>query len=233
MSATAEAAGPGGDGRALSSLTARDSLRARVTEALREAMVAGEMEPGRMYSAPSLAKMLGVSATPVREAMIDLTREGLVETIRYRGYRVVEVDDRALDEMVELRALIEVPTIGRVARLGEPERVEALRPLARELVETAEDGRFQAFIAADTEFHLRLLALAGNRQIVEEVRRLRGQARLSGLRELREAGRLVETAREHESLLDLLAAGDAEGAEALMLRHLQHVRGVWAGLPEA
>ena len=216
----------------LSSLTAGDSLRARVTEVLREAMVAGQLEPGRLYSAPMLAAMLGVSATPVREAMIDLDREGLVETIRYRGYRVIDVDDRALDEMVELRALIEVPTVGRVARTATPEQVRDLRPLAEATVTAAEEGRFQEFIAADTTFHLRLLALAGNRQIVDDVKRLRGMARLSGLRRLHEAGRLVQTAREHHDLLDRVAAGDAASTEEIMRRHLQHVRGVWAGLPE-
>ena len=232
MTLTGRAAG-GGRSSVLSSLTAGESLRSRVTEVLREAMIAGELEPGTLHSAPELAALLGVSATPVREAMIDLTREGLVETIRYRGYRIVELDERDLDDTVELRALIEVPTIGRVATLASARELDELRPLAREIVEAAEGRRFQEFIAADTTFHLRLLAIAGNRQIVEEVRRLRGLARLSGLHRLHASGRLVTTAREHEELLDLLAGGDVAGSEALMRRHLQHVRGEWAGRPEA
>ncbi|MCH1883883.1 GntR family transcriptional regulator [Agrococcus sp. ARC_14] len=214
------------------SLVAHASIRARVTEALREAMVAGTMEPGTVYSAPALAQMLGVSATPVREAMIDLVKEGHVEAIRNRGYRVVQISDQDLDEIVELRALIEVPTIERVASLATPEQVAALRPLADELERTAAEGLLREFITADNAFHLSLLAIAGNRLIVQEARRLRGLSRLSALQHLHREGRLVQTAAEHAQLLDLIDARDAHGAAALMAAHLGHVRGVWAGKPE-
>jgi DNA-binding GntR family transcriptional regulator len=216
----------------LGSLTERPSLRSRVVDALREAMVAGELEPGRIYSAPALAERLGVSATPVREAMMELTQEGLVETLRHRGYRVVELSDVALDEIIELRALIEVPMVGKVAGLATPEQVAALRPVADRLEETARTGELREFIAADTAFHLELLSIGGNRRLVEEVRRLRGMSRLSALRRLYEEGSLVTTAREHHVLLDLVEAGDTQGAEDLMRRHLGHVRGVWAGRAE-
>ncbi|GAA0981743.1 GntR family transcriptional regulator [Nocardiopsis sp. NPDC006198] len=217
----------------LGSLAEPTSLRSRVTQVLREAMVAGELAPDTIYSAPALAERLGVSATPVREAMMELTREGLVETIRHRGYRVVELGDVALDEIIELRALIEVPTVGRVAGTATAEQVARLRPLADRLTETAESGELREFVAADTAFHLQLLAIAGNARIVEEVRRLRGMSRLSALRRLHQEGRLTATAREHHALLDRVEARDAPGAEALMRHHLGHVRGVWAGLPES
>jgi DNA-binding GntR family transcriptional regulator len=216
----------------IGSLAASSSLRSRVTEVLRQAMIAGELEPGQIYSAPALAERLGVSATPVREAMMELTKEGLVETLRHRGYRVVEVGDVALDEIIELRELIEVPTVGRVARVATPEQIDLLRPLADRLNETAEAGELQEFIATDMDFHLRLLAIGGNGHLVEEVRRLRGLSRLSALRRLSGEGRLVVTAQEHHDLLDLVQAGDASGAEDLMRRHLGHVRGVWAGRAE-
>lgn len=217
----------------VASLTAHSSIRARVTEALREAMVAGTMEPGTVYSAPALAQMLGVSATPVREAMIDLCKEGHVEAIRNRGYRVVPISDRELDEIVELRALIEVPTVAIAASVATPEQVASLRPLADELERTAADGLLREFITADNAFHLGLLAIAGNELIVREARRLRGLSRLSALQHLHEEGRLVQTAAEHAQLLDLIQAKDSEGAAALMAKHLGHVRGIWAGKPEA
>ncbi|HJE61096.1 MAG TPA: GntR family transcriptional regulator [Nocardiopsis listeri] len=216
----------------IGSLAESSSLRSRVTEVLRQAMVAGELEPGRIYSAPALAERLGVSATPVREAMMELTKEGLVETLRHRGYRVVELGEVTLDEIIEVRELIEVPTIGRVAAMATPEQVALLRPLADRLNETAAAGDLQEFIATDTTFHLRLLGIAGNQRLVEEVGRLRGMARLSALRRLYEEGRLGATAREHHDLLDLVEARDVAGAEALMRRHLGHVRGVWAGREE-
>ena len=216
----------------LGSLAARPSLRSRVVDVLREAMVAGELEPGRIYSAPALAERLGVSATPVREAMMELTQEGLVETLRHRGYRVVELDDVDLDEILQVRSLLEVPTVGRVAETASPEQVAALRPVADRLDETARTGELREFIAADMTFHLELLSIAGNRRLVEEVRRLRGLSRLSALHRLYEEGRLEATAREHHLLLDLVEARDRTGAEDLMRRHLGHVRGIWAGRDE-
>ena len=72
----------------------RQSLREQVAQALRGALVAGEMRPGTVYSAPALATRFGVSATPVREAMLDLAKEGLVEAVRNKGFRVVGLSDR-------------------------------------------------------------------------------------------------------------------------------------------
>ncbi|WP_166791380.1 GntR family transcriptional regulator [Cryobacterium sp. Hh7] len=213
-------------------LAKRVSLRARVTEALRESLVAGEMQPGRIYSAPNLAEMLGVSATPVREAMIDLAREGLVEPIRNKGYFVVKLRDEDLDDLTALRALIEVPTIATVATLITSDQIVALRPLARQLNSTAISGDLIDFIRTDTTFHLQLLAIAGNRQIVEEVRRLRNLSRLYGLGSLAESGELIATAQEHTELLDLLEEHDVQGSQDLMNRHLGHIRGVWAGVHE-
>lgn len=217
---------------ALGSLNGRASLRSRVAEALREALVVGELEPGSIYSAPALAQRLGVSATPVREAMMELAQEGLVEPLRHRGYRVVEFSDRALDEILEVRTLLEAPMVGQAVHLAGPEQIADLRTLADGIERAAADGDLTGFIAADTAFHLRLLSIAGNSRLVEEVRRLRGMSRLSAVRRLHEEGLLASTMREHHALLDLVEAGDAAGAEDLMRRHLGHVRGVWAGRSE-
>ena len=74
------------------------SLREQVTSALRAAVISGEMRPGVVYSAPSLAARFRVSATPVREALLDLVKEGLVVSVRNKGFRVTEVTDRQLDD---------------------------------------------------------------------------------------------------------------------------------------
>ena len=92
-----------------------DSLREQVTRALEAAIVAGELEPGVIYSAPGLAERFGVSATPVREAMLDLVKEGFVEPLRNRGFRVIEISDEDLDNIAQIRLLIEVPTISQIA----------------------------------------------------------------------------------------------------------------------
>ncbi|MFJ8096482.1 GntR family transcriptional regulator [Streptomyces griseofuscus] len=206
----------------------RENLRDQVANALRAALIAGELRPGVVCSAPTLAAELGVSATPVREAMLDLTREGLVEPVRNKGFRITEVTERELDEYTEIREMIEVPTIGRVTDVAGAEQLEALRPVAEEIVQGARRHDLIAYLEADRRFHLGLLGLAGNAHLVQVVSDLRKRSRLYGLTALDANGRLVESAEEHLELLDLMLAGDTEGAQACVRRHLGKVRSLWA-----
>ncbi|MFD5326014.1 GntR family transcriptional regulator [Streptomyces sp. NPDC127092] len=217
-----------GDLKQHSLIKAQERLRDQVGHALRAALIAGELRPGSVYSAPGLAAELGVSATPVREAMLDLAREGLVEPVRNKGFRITEVSERELDQCTELRMLIEVPTVGRVTELAGREQLEELRPLAEDIVVKAREHNLIGYLEADRLFHLTLLGLAGNDRLVETVGDLRKRSRLYGLTGLDEAGKLVSSAEEHLELLDLMISGDRQAAEACMLRHLGHVRSLWA-----
>lgn len=205
-----------------------EHLRDQVANALRAALIAGELRPGLVYSAPTLAAELGVSATPVREAMLDLAKEGLVEAVRNKGFRITEVTERDLDEYTEIRELIEVPTIGRATAVATPDQLEELRPMAEEIVQAARHHDLIEYLEADRRFHLALLALAGNSRLVQVVSDLRKRSRLYGLTSLDSTGRLVDSAEEHIELLDLMIGGDADGAMACMTRHLGHVRSLWA-----
>ncbi|MFJ4097516.1 GntR family transcriptional regulator [Kitasatospora sp. NPDC089913] len=209
-------------------ISVQERLRDQVAHALRAALISGELRPGVVYSAPALAADFGVSATPVREAMLDLAREGLVEAVRNKGFRVTELTERDLDDFTEIRALIEVPTVGRVARTATPEQLEALRPQAEAIVVAAGKQDLIGYLEADRQFHLDLLGLAGNSRLVEVVGDLRKRSRLYGLNRLAERGELVSSAEEHLELLDLMIAGDAPAAESCMTRHLSHVRSLWA-----
>ncbi|MGW8374779.1 GntR family transcriptional regulator [Streptomyces sp. ODS28] len=206
----------------------QERLRDKVAHALRAALISGELRPGQVYSAPGLAANFGISATPVREAMLDLAREGLVEPVRNKGFRVTEVSERDLDQYTELRVLIEVPTIGKVTETASPEQLAELRPLADEIVRTARADDLIGYLDADRRFHLALLLLAGNERLVETVGDLRKRSRLYGLTGLSEQDRLVASAEEHHELLDLILAGDRSAAEQCMARHLGHVRSLWA-----
>lgn len=220
--------GEGAGALDLPSVPRRQNLREQVTHALRAALVAGEMRPGAVYSAPMLAAQFGVSPTPVREAMLDLAKEGLVEAVRNKGFRVVALSERDLDEINRVRELIEIPTIAGLVGNVPAEAAARLRAVAQEIVEAAERGETLAYIDADRRFHLELLGLAGNAHLVEVVRELRDRARIYAVPELAGKGRLGPSAREHVELLDHIVAGRAAEAEELMRRHLKHVRGDWA-----
>ena len=215
-------------GSALAPLGGRRRYRDQVSDALRAALIAGELEPGEVYSAPGLAARFGVSATPVREAMLDLVREGLVDIVPNKGFRVTEVSERQLDEYTQIRELIEIPVIVGLVHTADREQLEALRPQAELIVEAAVGGDLIGYLEADRRLHLGLLALAGNEHLVAVVEDLRKRSRLFGLQELADAGKLESSAREHLELLDALIAGDEEAVRACMTHHLSHVRTLWA-----
>jgi DNA-binding GntR family transcriptional regulator len=209
-------------------LAQRENLRDSVANALRAAVISGELKPGEVYSAPMLGARFGVSATPVREAMLDLVREGLVISLRNKGFRVTEVSDEDLDNLAALRLLIEPPTIRDVVPAIPAADIPGLRRLADAIVVAAEAGDLIAYIEADRVFHVTMLAYSGNQKLVDVVSDLRSQTRLLGLTPLVESGRLVPSAEEHHELVRLVEARDADGAEQLMRRHIGHVRGLWA-----
>jgi len=204
------------------------SLRERVSRALRAAIVSGELEPGRVYSAPALGAMFGVSATPVREAMLDLVRENLVTTVPNKGYRVTTMDEADLDDITELRMLIEPPLAAQVTPDIPDDDLPALRELAQAIVDGALAGDLVAYTEADRAFHLRLLEYAGNARISALVTDLRAHTRLYGLASLLETGELEESAREHDVILDAIEARDAKEVERLMRAHISQTRGRWA-----
>ncbi|MCH0541553.1 GntR family transcriptional regulator [Streptomyces sp. MUM 203J] len=198
----------------------RHSVRGQVLQALRAALVGGELVPGEVYSAPALGVRLGVSATPVREAMMQLALEGAVEVVPNRGFRVVERSPRELAELAEVRALIEVPVMLRLARTVPAARWAGLRPLAEATAAAAAHGDLAVYGEADRAFHRALLGLAGNEQLVavaDDLHR-RSQWPLVSPPVTRRAD-LVADAAEHGALLDALEAGDLAVVESLVREH--------------
>ena len=204
------------------------SLRESVTESLRAAIIAGTLTEGTLYSAPALAAAFGVSATPVREAMMDLAREGLVETLKNKGFRITTMSDRELDELTEIRLLLEPPVVGDVAGAVPPSGIKVLRSMADNIVDAAREGDLTAYLAADRIFHAELLRYAGNNQLVELATSLRSRTRMYGLKILSDSNRLADSAQEHHDLLDLIEAGDGPAAQEFMRQHIGHARGLWA-----
>jgi DNA-binding GntR family transcriptional regulator len=217
---------------ATSAIIDRTSVRAQVRRILGAQVASGQLAPGEIYSAVALANDLGVSATPVREAMLDLANAGLVEPVRNRGFRILTLSREDLYEIVELRLWLEVPAMGLVVERASDRQLDELAPLAHDIVEAAERGALADFLVADHMFHSRLLALTGNARLVRLVQGLRDQTQLLGLKRLGESGKLDRSAREHLDLLAALRSRDAVNAQQLMARHLEHVRGIWAGIDE-
>ena len=208
------------------------SLREQVSRALEAALVAGELQPGEIYSAPALAERFGVSATPVREAMLDLVKDGFVEVVRNRGFRVAEMSEADLDQISQIRFLLEVPSTAQVAATITTERLDALAAVADEIEAAAARGDLIGYLDADRRFHVELISTLENPRLTEFVDRLRRQTRLFGLDDLVRSGRLAASAHEHHELFDALRRRDVEGTRELMGRHILHTRGLWVGRDE-
>ncbi|MFD7441281.1 GntR family transcriptional regulator [Streptomyces sp. NPDC059909] len=198
----------------------RHSVRGQILEALRAALVTGELAPGEIYSAPVLGERFGVSATPVREAMQQLSLEGAVEVVPNRGFRVVERDARELSELAEVRALIEVPVMLRLARTVPAARWTELRPLAEATAAAAATGDRAGYAESDRAFHRAVLSLTGNEQLVaiaDDLHR-RSQWPLVSAPATRRA-ELVADAAEHSALLEALIAQDLVVVQTLVREH--------------
>lgn len=209
----------------------RRTIRTEVVEALRAALITGDLVPGVVYSAPQLGEMLGVSATPVREAMLELVHGGMVEVLPNKGFRVVELTGDVLDHIAEMRLLLEVPVMAEIAERCEGSVAQVIADLAgiaQELEEAARSRDFVRFIALDTDFHTRFLAVHGNPLLVDLVRDLRSRSRLYGLEALADRDLLQPTAQEHAEMIRLALARDSRGMRRVVAAHIGHVRGVWA-----
>lgn len=202
-------------------------LKDLAKERIRAAIVGGELPAGSVYSASSFARRFGVSVTPVREAMMELVGLRLLEPVRNRGYMVRAISADELNQIIDLRLLLETTPIPAIIQNitnsdihDAVTRVEAMERAARR-------GDTVDFLSIDKQFHLALLELAGNFRLVEIVGRLRDETRLGGLYMPGENGELGGPVQEHRKILDAIRSKDIAGTIDLMTIHIEHVRESW------
>jgi DNA-binding GntR family transcriptional regulator len=207
----------------------RSSLREQALAHLREALITGRIAEGVVCSSRALAAELGVSTGPIREAMLALVDDGLMEAVPNKGFRSVPLTPADLAEIYDMRLLLEVPAVARLATGDLPSDVLArLTELVGTIEQTARSGDLIGNLAADRDFHLTLLAAGGNGRLAGTVARLRDQTRLGNLRAINADGRLVASADEHRPLLAAVIGHDQRAAGRLMRRHLEHIRQDWS-----
>ncbi|MEY2634824.1 MAG: hypothetical protein RIS75_764, partial [Actinomycetota bacterium] len=122
------------------------SMRQQIADALRASVIAGEMTVGTVYSVPALAEKFGVSITPVREAMLDLAKEGLVEAVRNKGFRVRELSATELDEITDIRLMLEPVAVASLTGKLSAQTISELTLLADNIVNTAAAGDVVAYV---------------------------------------------------------------------------------------
>jgi len=192
----------------------------QVYEAIRERITSGSLPRGARVHQEDLAEELGVSRTPVREALRRLAAEGLVEMRTNRGARVADIDQGGMRGAYDARLVVE-PGAARLAaarRLAEPlARMRAAVVAQRRSLRNVERS-----FEANREFHLALVAASGNEYLVQLAERL-WVARIGATiyeRQVETQERMVLDVREHELILEAIEAGDSRRAESLTRRHL-------------
>lgn len=197
------------------------TVSAQLTERVRARIVSGAYAPGAALPQDVLAAEFGVSKIPVREALLQLRAEGLVEIFAHRGFQVRAVSEAEAHEIFRLRLALEPQAIARGAQLaGQLERQSA-EAAARELHEALEHGRLEEAGDLNGAFHLALVVPARQKLTAEVVQRLLTLAQRYVRLHLQPSGRISRARREHEALLAAWMAGDAAQAGELARVHVQ------------
>lgn len=194
-----------------------------VTEELREAIIELRLRPGDPLREAALAQQLGVSKTPLREAFARLEQEGLVETTSFKGAVVTGYSERDLNEIYELRALLEGAAARAAAERSTSETLGALSDLVVRSRELREAGDLGGLAGLLEEFDVLVYAQVANERIGALIENLR--AHLTRIGKLTESipGRVEASVEEHAAIVDAIAAHDPDEAERLMRVHIGSV----------
>ena len=202
----------------------RESLTERVYEAVREAIVNRQLQPGDRIVEATLAQQLGVSKTPVREALLQLMHIGLVVADGSRGGRVAPSSRETVWAAYEFRTALEVQSARIVAARQPPEAIAPFRHYARHCLERAEAKDHEGFRIFDRKFHLTLAEATGNTLLKRHVRDALDLTWTLRRRDVPAANDSIECARQHLQVVQAIDEGDVEEAGAAMRRHIENVQ---------
>jgi DNA-binding GntR family transcriptional regulator len=203
----------------LANLSSRSGL---VAEAIRDAILRGHFAPGTTLVERKLASMLGVSKTPVREALIGLARDGLVTMSPNRGVSVRVIDAAELRSIYEVRLRLEPWAVGRAVASFSADAVEEARSVLGEARAAVESDDRASLTLINRRFHRLLYSRCGNDMVASILNDLQDQVALGVVSVLwREVPTWSQELTEHEAILDAVALQDASRAETLMSQHIE------------
>ena len=199
-------------------LPASDGRRTeQVMEAVREALNTGVMRAGEKYSVYQLADALGISRTPVRDALLRLEEVGLIRFEARQGFRIQVPDPREIADIFAIRLALELPATARAARICDDALASRLRDRMRQLAKAMRAADARAFARHDQLLHDDILDAAGNARARAIVRSLRESTRLLGATTART---LAEIDAEHQPVIDAIVANRPSDALTAMRLHL-------------
>jgi DNA-binding GntR family transcriptional regulator len=193
----------------------------------------GQLTPGQKISEPALAKKLGISRTPVREAIQRLSNEGLLKQIPSSGTYVAETNRVPLIETYEIRLALETMAVRKVAKRIRPRDLSKLKKccdqmksiistMKKKKVDDIEGNLLVKFLAADLDFHLTIMKLAGNRTALKLITDAHMRNRIFGyLCRYRDLDHAWQTLNVHSSIVKAITDHDSDTAYKLLYEHIE------------
>lgn len=205
---------------ALNRINKPEPLAKTALKALRTSILANELTPGIVYNEKGLARDLGISRTPVREALLELSTKRLVKFLPQKGVIINTFSQKDIDDVFDVRTALEVYAIGKICRHIETTDISLLEGCLADQKAAAKLDDANRFMAADRNFHIGFTTLTDNNYLMEMMHDIRDIMHLMGFKALGIAGRMQEVVAEHEAVLEAVMSGDAGRAVAHMEAHL-------------
>lgn len=198
---------------------------ARVFHALKDDIIAGRIAPGDVLHEAALGRRFGVSKSPVRDALSVLRAEGYVQAIRNRGYVVTNVSVRDVNEVFQLRTLLEAEGAALAALRCTPDQVAELEAIVAAAMQSPAGAEPSTYVNLNKRFHLIIAEAAGSRLLARLIDELLEQsARVVALSAQTRPGPDPVIAQEAEQIIAAIGARDATAARTAMARHIESTR---------
>lgn len=199
-------------------------LRDVVFNTLRQAILKGELKPGERLMEIALAERLGVSRTPIREAMRKLELEGLVVMIPRRGAQVANITEKDLNDVLEVRIALENMAIEKACENMTEESMSRLWVAAKEFERTTAEGNLVKMAEADVAFHEIIYQASGNRRLIQVLNNLREQIYRYRVEYLKEEEIRNVLVLEHEEMTKAIRERNVDRAQELVYEHIENQR---------
>ena len=196
-------------------------LRDVVFESLREGILEGKLSPGQRLMEVQLAEQLGVSRTPVREAIRKLELEGLVVMLPRKGAYVANMSLKDIIDVLEIRASLEGLSAYLAAERINEEDIKKLEKIAQEFKEHADDGDVEGLLKMDVEFHECIFNATNNKKLHQLINSLWEQVYRFRVTYISDYDSSVNIIKEHELILEAIIKGDSELAKRYATEHIE------------
>ncbi len=204
----------------LKSLDQPASLSKLAYNAILKSVLSNDMRPDETYNEMMLAKDLGISRTPVREALLELSAQGLVTFLPRKGIVVNRFTVNDVDEIFEIRRAIESAAVEKLASLDPPPDTRLLHKSLERQRDAVQKNDYWMVLRADRDFHVTLSKLTGNRRLMAISENIRNMVHLMGTRALELPGRAKAVLEEHKRILYTIENRQPEQAKQAILDHL-------------